>query len=125
MTAVSAGMLMTAPTRWRARASLQRTPPWPAARRRFARASRAGENPGEHESSEARSRSPLPGPARGTPPAGLDSLPLDGKTPPFAEPTQACHDLVVLDLFGRTAVFADHELTLMRALGVAARDKRI
>ena len=68
---------------------------------------------------------PLPSPTSGTQPAGFDHLPLDGKTPPFAEPVQACHDLVVLNLFGRAAVFTDYELALMRVLGIAARDKRI
>jgi hypothetical protein len=43
---------------------------------------------------------------------------------PFVDPAQ-CHDLVVLNLFGCAAVFKDHELALMRVLGIAARDKRI
>ena len=68
---------------------------------------------------------PLPGLAGGTQPAGLDHLPLDGETSPFAEPAQACHDFVVLNLFGRAAVFTDYELALMRVLGIATRDKRI
>ena len=43
----------------------------------------------------------------------------------FAERAQACHDLVVLNFYGRAAVFTDYESALMRALGIAARDKRI
>jgi hypothetical protein len=52
-------------------------------------------------------------------------LPLDGETSPFAEPAQACHDLVVLNFFGRAAVFTDYELALMRVLGIATGDKCI
>src|SRR6266446_542541 len=110
---------------------MMRSRPRPAARRRSARRGRVakelepGESPGVDESLVRLSRSPLPGAAGGAQPAGLDDLPLDGKTPPFAQPAQAPHDFVVADLLGGTAVFADHELALMRMLDVAAGDKRV
>jgi hypothetical protein len=77
------------------------------------------------ESLARQSRLPLPGAAGGAQPAGLDDLPLDGKTPPFTQPAQAPHDFVVADLLGGTTVFADHELALMRMLDIAAGDKRV
>src|SRR5256885_16016329 len=107
---------MPGPTRSRAKAGMMRSRPRPAARRRFARAAPVEEKaPGKDESSAGRSSLPLlPGAAGGTQPAGLDDLPLDGKTPPLAEPPQAPHYFIVADLLGGAAVFADHELTLMR-----------
>src|SRR5882724_1034708 len=122
---------MTAPTRSQARAYMMRSRPKPAARRRFARTGRVaekpepGESPGVDESLARQSRLPLPGAAGGAQPAGLDDLPLDGKTPSFAQPAQAPHDFVVADLLGGTTVFADHELALMRMLDVAAGDKGV
>src|SRR6266436_1843100 len=116
---------MIAPTRSQARASMMRSRPRPAARRRFARRGRVAEKLEPGESSVLRSRLPLPGAAGGAQPAGLDDLPLDGKTPPFAQPAQAPHDFVVADLLSGTTVFADHELALMRMLDVAAGDKGV
>src|SRR3984893_6068248 len=118
-------VLMTAPTRSQARACMMRSPPRPAARRRFARRGHVAEKPEPGESSVRPSRLPLPDAAGGAQPAGLDDLPLDGKTPPFAQATQAPHDFGVADLLGGTAVFADHELALVRMLDVAARDKGV
>jgi len=54
----------------------------------------------------------------------LDHLPLYGKTASLAEPTQALHDRSVADLFGRAAVFTNHELALMRMFNIATGDKR-
>jgi len=74
---------------------MMRSRPRPAARRRFARTGRVaekpepGESPGVDESLARQSRLPLPGAAGGAQPAGLDDLPLDGKTPSFAQPAQA------------------------------------
>src|SRR2546421_10550677 len=116
---------MSGPTRSRAKAGIMRARPRPAARRRFARAAPGEESPGKDESSAGRSSLPLPGAAGGTQPAGLDDLPLDGKTPPFAEPPQAPHDFIVADLLGGAAVFADHELALMRMLDIAAGDQSV
>src|SRR5882724_6138062 len=122
---------MTAPTRSPARACMMRSRPRPAARRRFARTGRVaekpepGESPGVDESLALQSRLPLSGAAGGAPPAGLDDLALDGKTPPFAQPTQAPHDFVVANLLGGATVLADHELAFMRMLDVAAGDKGV
>src|SRR5690349_6134607 len=122
---------MTGPTRSQARASMMRSRPRPAARRRFARRGRVaeklepGESPGMDESLAQRSRLPLPGAASGAQPAGLDDLPLDSKTPPFAQPTQAPYDFVVADLLGGATVLADHELALMRMLDILAGDKGV
>src|SRR5262245_20647889 len=122
---------MTGPTKLQARAGMMRSRPRPNARRRFARRGRVaeklepGESPGVDESLVPRSRLPLPGAAGGAQPAGLDDLPLDGKTPPFAEAPQAPHDFVVADLLGGATVLADHELAFMRMLDVAAGDKGV
>src|SRR5215469_7450326 len=116
---------MTMPTRSQARASMRRSRPRPAARRRFARTGRVAERPEPGESSVRRSRLPLPGAAGGAQPASLYDLPLYGKTPPFAQPAQAPYDLVVAQLLGGAAVFADHELALMRMLDVATGDKGV
>ena len=52
----------------------------------------------------------------------LDDLPFHGKAPIFAEPAQALDDLVVPDLLCRAAIFANHELTLMGMVYIAADD---
>jgi hypothetical protein len=52
----------------------------------------------------------------------LDNLPFYGKAPVLAEPAQALNDLVVTDLLCRTAIFANHELALMRVVDITAGD---
>src|SRR5215469_7491514 len=124
MTALSGKALTTGPTRSPARGDLQEAELSPAFRGRSAPIGRARKYSGDAQRWTARSCSPMYGPARRTQSARLDDLPLNGKAPPFAELTQALHDGFVLDLFGRAAVFANHELALMRMLDIAAGDKR-
>jgi hypothetical protein len=52
----------------------------------------------------------------------LDDLPFHGKASVFAEPAQAFDDLVVTDLLCRAAIFANHELALMRVVDITAGD---
>jgi len=68
---------------------------------------------------------PLSAAADRTEPTGFNHLPLDGETPFFAKPAQALDNPIVPDLLGRATIIADHELTLMQVLSIAARDKRV
>src|SRR6185437_15345609 len=111
---------MRSPTRSPATATPRGTPPWPAARRRFARSGRVRIKRGE----AARLSSLVCGTARRAEAADLDDLPFDDIAAAFADPPHGLDDLVVSDLFGRPAIFANHELALMGMLDIDAGDKR-
>src|SRR5947209_2599874 len=114
---------MTTPSKLRARAGPLRKRPSLAARLRSAPAGHAPTNRGHGRATRTRARSPLCRAAGGAQSARLDDLPLDGKTPALPEPSQDLHDLVVADLFGGAAIVADHELSFVRMLDIAAGDK--
>src|SRR5262249_31139664 len=111
MMAPSDRAFMTMPTRLRATAGRQETAPATPARLHFARGGRGREPSGTGRGRAAARRSTVRRATGGTQSARLDDLALHRKTSPFAKPAQALHNRLVPNLFGRAAVFADHELT--------------
>ena len=62
--------------------------------------------------------------AGGTQSARLDDVSADGKAAILAEAAQAAHNRLILYFLGGAAIVANHELALVRMLGVIAGDKR-
>src|SRR5262249_3494707 len=112
------------PSRSRPRAVPLRPLLWRAARRCSVRASRERKYPRRGRALRARTSSSLCRATGRTQSTRLDDLPLDGKAPSLAEPAQALHDTLVVQLLGGAAIVADHELAFVGMLDVDAGDKR-